>query len=236
MRVKLMSNVYAESKLAFHEEKLNALSQMRVTAPIYVRIKPTNTCNHKCVYCSYVPDNNCPVSELINFKDRIPKQKMLEILDDFKDIGVKAITYSGGGEPLIYPHIAETMKKTLDNGIELSIITNGQELNGEKAEILGESKWVRISASESDAKTFAETRKRPESWFRELIENIENFSRTKNPDCEFGINFVVHEGNFDKIYDSIKHFKELGTDHIKITPCQYPRTLKQKLFSKYFLK
>jgi len=39
---------------------------------------------------------------------------MLEILSDFKEMGVKAITFSGGGEPLIYSHIEEVMKKALE--------------------------------------------------------------------------------------------------------------------------
>ena len=154
-------NVYNISKLAFHKDKLDSLKKCVISAPVYVRVKPTNKCNHRCFYCSYVPGNDCPVSEIINFLDEIPREKMMEILKDFKEIGVKAITFSGGGEPLIYPHIEEAMQLALDYGIDLSIITNGQELKGRKAEILAKSKWVRISSGEIDAKTFNEVRKRP---------------------------------------------------------------------------
>ena len=65
-------------------------------------------------------------------KDILDKNKLFEILDDFKDLDVKAITYSGGGEPLLYPYITEVLKKTKDNGIDLSIITNGQLLKDDK--------------------------------------------------------------------------------------------------------
>ncbi len=226
-------DVYNKSKLAFHKNKLESLSTGEVTAPVYIRIKPINRCDHRCFYCSYNPDNKCPVSETIDYNAILPREKMLEILDDFKDmrvsdtkgIGVMAVTYSGGGEPLIYPHISEAMKKTLENRIELSIITNGQKLNGERAEILTQAEWVRISASESDAKTFSETRKRPESWFYELGNNIKNFARIKKPECELGINFVVQDKNADKLYESVKYFKELGVNHIKITPCWFPNFL-----------
>jgi len=221
----MKNNVYNISKLAFHGEKLKALSKNEVTAPLYVRIKPINACDHECSYCSYIPDNNCPVSETINYKDKIPKEKILEILEDFKEVGVKAVTYSGGGEPLIYPHITDAMKKTIDYGIDLSIITNGQKLSGEKADILKNAKWVRVSSSECDARTFHETRKKPESWFYELRKNLENFAKIKSPECEFGINFVVHGGNFDKIYISAGYFKNLGAGHIKITPSWNPNFL-----------
>lgn len=221
----MRENVYNQSKLAFHKDKLISVSKGEVSAPIYVRVKPTNRCNHACYYCSYVPENDCPVSETMNFTDEIPKEKMMEILQDFKDMGVKAVTYSGGGEPLIHPDIVEIMQKTLNLGIDLSIITNGQELNGKKAEILKNAKWVRISSGEIDAETFAKTRKRPESWFFKLRDNIKNFSEIKSPDCEFGINFVVQNENADKVYESVKYFKDLGVNHIKITPCWMPNFL-----------
>lgn len=218
----MKENVYSISKLAFHKDKIESLAKGEVSAPIYVRVKPTNRCNHACYYCSYVSENDCPVSETMNFRDEIPKEKMMEILQDFKEMGVKAVTYSGGGEPLVHPDIAEIMQKTLDLGIDLSIITNGQELNGKKAEVLKNAKWVRISSGEIDAKTFAETRKRPESWFFKLRDNIKNFAEIKSPDCEFGINFVVQNKNADKVYESVKFFKNLGVNHIKITPCWMP--------------
>ena len=150
----MKKNVYGGAKLAFHKEKIEALSNNQVTAPISVRIKPTNKCSHKCFYCAYQPEFGLTVSEKFNFKDKIPKEKMMEILDDFKEIGVKAITYAGGGEPLMYPHIIGAMKKNLEYKIDFSIITNGQFLRNEKAEILAQSEWTRISSSEIDAKTF----------------------------------------------------------------------------------
>jgi len=221
----MRDDVYNTSKLGFHKEKIKALSKGDISAPIYVRVKPTNKCNHGCYYCSYAIGSDCPVSETINMADEIPRDKMLEILDDFKDMEVRAITFSGGGEPLIYPHIAEAMKKCLENGIDLSIITNGQELKGEKAEILKDAKWVRISLDSIDSKKFAETRRRPESWFYDLEKNIINFAKMKDKGCELGINFVVQEKNAEEVYDAVKYFKGLGVNHIKITPVYMPNFL-----------
>jgi len=222
---KMESNVYDTSKLGFHKDKIKSISSSKVTAPIYVRVKPTNKCNHGCYYCSYAIDSECPVSETINMIDEIPRDKILEILDDFKKMGVKAITFSGGGEPLIYPHIIESINKCIENGIDLSIITNGQELKGKKAEVLKDAKWVRISLDSSNPVLFSKTRRRPESWFYELEENIKNFVKIKNSDCEFGINFVVQEKNANEVYSAVKYFKNLGVNHIKITPVYVPNFL-----------
>lgn len=210
---------YCSSKIILHPKKLSSFLENKIAAPIYVRFKPTNKCNHRCNFCSYNPKTgDLDVRDKMNRIAEIPREKVLETLKDFKDIGVKAITYSGGGEPLIYPHIIEAMKKTLQYGIDLSIITNGQKLNEERAKILSQANWVRISSDASDAKSLSKFRRIPEEWFNELTNNIENFVKIKRKGCELGINYVVHHGNADQVYRSVKHFKNLGVNHVKITP------------------
>ena len=218
MNEKNVKKPYGRLKIIWHPEKLESLLNKKVTAPIYVRIKPTNRCDHKCFWCSYDPEAKNILSEDINRNDEIPKEKMMEILSDFKDMGVKAVTYSGGGEPLVYQYILETFKKTLEENIDLSIITNGQQLFGEKAELLSEAKWIRISADYCNSKTFKESRRIPEKLFYKLKENIKKFSNIKNSDCELGINFVIHHLNESKVYEAGKFFKELGVNHIRYTP------------------
>ena len=211
---------YGGLKIVWHPEKLKSFLNGKVTAPLYVRIKPTNLCDHNCFYCSYDPEAKSRniLSEGFNRNDEIPREKMMEILKDFKEMGVKAITFSGGGEPLIYPYIEETMEKCLEYGIDLSIITNGQKLNGRKAELLAKAKWVRISLDTCTPETFEKSRNRPQKWFQELTENMKNFAKIKNKNCEFGINFVVHHLNWQEVYDAAKFFKEIGLNHVKFTP------------------
>lgn len=209
---------YGDLKIARHSEKIRSFLEEGVTAPIYVRVKPTNRCNHHCFYCAYDPQVKCVLSQGFRKGDMIPKEKMEEILSDFRDIGVKAVTFSGGGEPLTYPYIANAFEKTLQYGIDLSIITNGQELKGRKADLLTEAMWVRISLDAADPKTFSRIRRVPEKFFIELVRNIGDFARKKDSDCEFGINFVVHKENSDQIYKATKLFMELGVDHVKFTP------------------
>ena len=218
----MAENVYDKSKLAFHKSKILAIKNGEITAPIYVRFKPTNRCNHACFYCSYKLDTNCRPGEVINQTDELPLGKTLETLLDFRDIGVKAVTYSGGGEPLIYPYINQAVQKTLEYGLDLSVITNGQKLNGRIAKLLTNAEWVRISSGECNAKLFEEVRRRPQSWFYELAKNIETFAKIKGKDCELGINFVVNKKNADTVYDAAVYFSRLGVNHIKFTPVYFP--------------
>ncbi|MFH1358697.1 MAG: radical SAM protein [archaeon] len=211
---------YGNLKIVWQHEKLDSLRKGEIIAPVCVRIKPTNKCNHRCFYCSYDPNAETQnvLSHGFNQNDEIPREKMMEILDDFKEIGVKALTFSGGGEPLIYPHIVETLRKTLDNRIDLSIITNGQMLNGEIAELLAKAKWVRISLDACNEETFTEIRKVSKRLFQELSENIKKFSEIKDDKCELGINFVVNHLNTNQVFEAAVYFKSLGVNHVKFTP------------------
>jgi wyosine [tRNA(Phe)-imidazoG37] synthetase (radical SAM superfamily) len=211
---------YSNKKIVWHPDKLKSFLKKEISAPIYVRVKPTNICNHHCYYCAY--DTKNPLVINSGRKDQIPYEKMMELLSDFREMGVKAVTYSGGGEPLTYPHIEEVLEKTIEYGIDLSMITNGQLIKGRVAELLKNAKWIRVSIDACDAKTFGETRRVPEEWFDELVNNLKNFASGKPASCILGVNFVVQEKNFDKVYDAIKLFRNIGVDNIKISPRHIP--------------
>ena len=207
---------YSNLKIFAHAQALNEIGEDKRTAPIYIRIKPTNYCNHKCYYCSYA-DHELGLRDSVNRQDQIPWNKMQEIVSDMADMGVKAVTFSGGGEPLVYPYIVETMEKVLNAGIDLSIITNGQLLNGERAEILSNAKWVRVSFDSAVAETYSKVRRLPLEAFGEVCNNIRSFSKIKQKNCELGINFVINHENYDQIYDMAEMVRELGANHIKYT-------------------
>ncbi len=158
-------NVYNHHKLALHPKKLKSLKDRIISAPIYVRVKPTNACDHGCSFCSYGHETQCPVSELIDHHDTLSEEKMFEILEDFRYMKIRGVTYSGGGEPLLPPYMPKVLRKTLDYDIDLSIITNGQNLIDERAELLAQSKWTRVSLGETNPERFKKTRRRSEDFF-----------------------------------------------------------------------
>ncbi len=120
---------YSQLKIFHHKELLEKLENAQRCNPLYIRIKPTNVCNHNCYYCHY--KNPYLTLDEYNPKDMIPHEKMMEIISDMKKMGVKAVTFSGGGEPLVYPYIEEAMEQILAAGIDLSSCKRkvGQNLN-----------------------------------------------------------------------------------------------------------
>lgn len=207
---------YSNLKIFHHAELLQKLKTGERVAPIYVRIKPTNACNENCYYCHYKNS----YLQLGNYRpnDMIPREKMLEIVDDLAEIGTKAVAFSGGGEPTIYPYINETLQRVLDKGIDLAIITNGTCLRGETAQLLSHAKWVRLSIDSSNARLYAETRGVKEDVFHELCRNIEDFAKRKDVSCELGVNYVVSDRNHGDVLEMARLMKSLGVNHVKFAP------------------
>ena len=229
----MKSNKYSDYKIFHFPQKLNSFVAGEVKAPLYVRIKPINLCNHGCFFCVYstgfrVKDGGdeehiiSGMHEDMKEDDIIPKEKMIEILNDLANMGTKAITWSGGGEPLMHPDIIEFMRLTLDLKMDLSIITNGQNLAKERAEVLGYAKWVRVSMDYTTPEEMKRFRNVPEKSFVSVINNIANFAKIKQPDCDLAVNYIVHRSNYKNLGVFTQLLKDSGVENVRYSPMYVP--------------
>ena len=213
-----MSNPYSNLKIFHHAVILDSIEQGNAVAPVYIRLKPTNICNHHCAYCTYGSGNTNQKTDnrnMIDHGDMIPWGKMQEIIGDMSEMGVKAVTLSGGGEPLTYPFITETFRLFRNKGIELSLISNGELLEGKVAEELYAAKWVRISFDSPDEKEYSMLRGLQPADFQRVVRNIESFARMKDTNCVLGVNYVVNKANYKRVYQAAEYLKFLGVDNVK---------------------
>ena len=213
-----LANPYSAVKVFYHKDALDALGRHKHIAPLYIRLKPTNVCNHHCAYCTYGSGDTHQKTEnrdSIEHRDMIPWGKLQEIIADMGAMGVKAITFSGGGEPLTYPHIREAVQQVKSYGIDLSLITNGQLLKDSIAEEFYAAKWARISFDAPLASVYSSLRRIPESSFHKVCENIRSFAQNKDKDCVLGVNFVISKANCDYVYEAAVLLKDLGVDNVK---------------------
>lgn len=210
-----IENVYSDLKIFCHPDKVKAILEGKRTAPLYVRIKPTNICNQKCWYCVYA-DDAVIVDRSVNRRESIPWWKLQEIIDDLAVMGTKAVAFSGGGEPLCYPHIHDAISLVKDKGIEFAMITNGQALDERACESLYEAKWVRISMDSANADQYRKIR--GVETYQKVLENIERFAKKKSKTCALGVNCVVTEDNCGDLYELCRIFSGLGVENIKFSP------------------
>ena len=215
-----MGNLYTQLKIFHFNEKLNSLPQSKdkILSPIHVRIKPTNACNHNCKYCAYRVEDLQLGQDMV-IRDYIPKEKMLEIVDDLVEMGVKAVTFSGGGEPFVYPYLLETVKKLSETNIKFSSLTNGAMLKGEVAEIFARhGTWIRVSMDGWDDESYLDYRGVGGREFSKIMKNIEDFQKLGGK-CFLGVSIIVDKKNSSHIYELVKKLKVIGVRTVKISPC-----------------
>ncbi len=215
-----MGLLYTKMKIFHYKEKLDSLPESgdRIMPPIHIRIKPTNVCNHNCRYCAYRSDN-LQLGKDMRISDFIPKEKMMEIIDDLEEMGVKAVTFSGGGEPFCYPHLSETVKKLSQTHIKFAALSNGAKLEGEVAEIFARhGTWLRLSMDGWDDESYTYYRKAPHGEFTKIMRNMEGFKKSGGQ-CYLGVSIIADRHNAEHLYDLIKNLKNAGADSVKISPC-----------------
>jgi len=208
--------IYSTLKYTRFADQLDAIANRRVTAPGHVRIKPYNHCNHNCWYCAYRVDN-LQLGENIDLTDQIPYDKMMEITEDIIDMGVKAVTFSGGGEPLIYKPLIEVIDRLAEGRVRIAALSNGSNLKGKMAEAFAaHATWIRISVDGWDDASYAAAREIKEGAFTQLLENMRAFSDLKSP-CVLGISLIVDNKNCRHIFEAAKKFKAAGANHVKVS-------------------
>lgn len=213
-----MSRVYSQLKAFCFPDRLEGLKKNEPVIPVHVRIKPINACNHHCWYCAYRADD-LELGRLMQVKDVLPEKKMLEIAQDLIDLGVKAVTFSGGGEPLTYPHLPQMIEKLSKGGIAVASLTNGSLLTGKVADSLAHfGTWVRVSMDGWDAKSYARLRGVTENEFGRICANIQAFN-ARNSRCSLGVNFIISQDNTAHVLEFLKFAKSLGVRHVKLSGC-----------------
>ncbi|MFA7239217.1 MAG: radical SAM protein [Sulfuricellaceae bacterium] len=211
-----MAQLYSNLKFLRYADHLEALREQRVVAPVHIRIKPINHCNHNCWYCAYRVDN-LQLGEDIDYQDKIPEAKMFEIVDDVIAMGVKAVTFSGGGEPLLYKPLPEVVRRLKAGGVRVAALSNGANLKGKVADAFAEyGTWVRISTDAWDDASFAKSRGVREGEFSDLLRNIRDFT-ARGSKCVLGVSFIVDETNCTHLYDACALLKDAGVNHVKFS-------------------
>jgi MoaA/NifB/PqqE/SkfB family radical SAM enzyme len=226
----MKANAYNDYKIINFPDKIQAFRHGRITAPIYVRIKPTNRCNHGCSWCTYSDGTKRPLDHgkgehlqtgmhsAMRERDMMPIGKALELLGDLYDMGTHAVTFSGGGEPLMHPEIVAMLNRCAALGIDYSIITNGQILRGDRATALLPARWVRVSMDYTNAEQMAKSRNTALGMFGDVMANLMDFAGIKPATCDLGVNFIVTRENHNGLVEFARTLRTVGVENVRFSP------------------
>jgi MoaA/NifB/PqqE/SkfB family radical SAM enzyme len=155
----------------------------------------------------------------------IPTAKVLEILQGCKDLGVKAIQFTGGGEPTVHPDHKAIFETALKMGFEISLVTNGMRWVDGMDVVMAKASWVRFSLDAGTSETYSYIRKIAPANFEMCLKHVNKLAVTKRilqSDVTIGVGFVVTADNWGEVILAAAHAKAAGADNFRISAVFQP--------------
>jgi MoaA/NifB/PqqE/SkfB family radical SAM enzyme len=211
----MIKEEYSPYKVVHFQKQLNMMRIGIQPLPVHVQVVPTNRCNSNCPMCAYRLEGYTS-NEIFNAESELSYWKLFEILNSCKVLDVKAVQFTGGGEPLFHPYIKSVFRKALETGIELSLVTNGILFDDELIDMVSEFAWVRVSLDAATPETYTKTRGLNGNIFEKVKRNVQALVKHKHKDT-IGIGFVVFRENVHEIEQVVEMGKDLGVDNVRIS-------------------
>lgn len=194
------------------------------TAPVLVEVDPSNICNHGCTFClsSYVHARATGDFSTSN-RATMPEDMLFSLCNDLIDLKVKAINWTGGGEPTVNPALGKVINFVGRNSeIKMGAFTNGTLIHkfGLLDILVDNLVWVRFSIDAGTAETYNNIRRtRAGSDWNRMMDNLNMLIQTRRNNgskLKIGVGFVITPDNCHEIVDFARGFVDMDVDY-----CQY---------------
>lgn len=198
-------------KLLWHWQRINSWLKTGSSVPILIEISPTNYCNARCSWCFYSGTHN---------NKRVERKVMLRVLSDMASLGVKAISWTGGGEPTLHPYFNEFAKESYKLNFKQGLFTNclNYRVNNANPDFF---EWIRISLTDR------------------YIQGIDKklLKKYLNSKAKVGICLNLTKDNEPHLEKITKQAKKLGVDYFQVRPALNKTYRSQPVFKiPYHLK
>jgi cyclic pyranopterin phosphate synthase len=193
------------------------------TAPVLVEVDPSNACNHACNFClsSYIHFEKYKGTEAFS-RAVMPKDMLMKLCEDFVEMGVRAVNWTGGGEPTLNRHLKDAIAYCGENGIKQGMFTNGTLFDRWDMfeTMVDHMTWVRISVDAGTKETYNGVRvaKAKQDWDK-MVSNLTKLIETnkqKGNKIDIGVGFVISPDTYHEIVDYANFFKDFDLKY-----CQY---------------
>lgn len=226
-------NEYSTLKAAWHGDRIQAMRMGQQAVPVNVQLIISDFCNHDCHFCAYRASNGLSSEQFGGFDKKgnpshnphrmIPTEKVREILRDAKALGVKSITWTGGGEPTAHPDHMRLFGEALDLGMECSLNTNGSVFRRGWSDVLPKFTYIRFSIDGGTPEDYAKTRSVPIHTYRKVMENLEDLCAEVDrvgSDCVVGTGYVVTPDNYAYLVRGIENIRAAGAKYVRVASMQ----------------
>jgi MoaA/NifB/PqqE/SkfB family radical SAM enzyme len=208
--------IFSADKILKHLDRVLPWLKGKNVPPITIELDLTNRCNHRCPGC---------IGGRTGHQDL---KNPLKIINQIASFGVKAVTFTGGGEPLLHPQVCEAVEYAQRQGLDVGFITNGSLLNEENASVLVKNcVWVRVSLDASNSREFQSTHGLGGDAFQKVVKNIGLLAKTKKKfqaKCTVGVGYLTNKKMLKGMLPAARLCRKLGVDYIQFRPFHWDFT------------
>jgi organic radical activating enzyme len=177
-------------------KEIQAAATLKRYFPVHAQFIPTERCNLNCSWCSCANDTRRITASIEMV------EKLVDVLSRW---GCRAVTITGGGEPLMAPDIKQIL--TLFNGanIKIGLVSNGYLFPSRTdTEDISKLTWCRISCSDDrglDTKGFGDAI---------------TYAVERGPNVDWAFSYVVtREFNLDRFCEYIEYANKYDFTHMR---------------------
>jgi len=208
-------------KLLRHSDRVEASLRGDWVGPISVELDVNNRCSHGCRFCSFgtVETQGYRQQNWVEF----PLPRLLLLLEELREAGVKSLTFTGGGEPLEHSKIGTILEAASGLGFDWGVVTNGNGLRGRAQALIAEhATFCRVSLDAGTSETHQLTHRVAKPQFHQILDHLRHTRALAGErDLTLGASFCVMRSNWKEIYQAAQLVKEHGGDYLEVRPT-YP--------------
>ena len=206
-------------KVSYHYDRVDAWENEEKIAPVTVDMALTRSCGAMCSFCYAMMQEP-------QERPAIKVKEALNLLDDFAEIGVRAVSLISDGESTLSKAYVPFIQHAAKLGIDVGNATNAWEWEPEKIEqVLPHLTWVRFTVAAGKPESYAKIMyKGPEHTevFDRAMSHIKyavDLKKRNNLKCTLGIQMVLMPEFKDEIIDFSQLALDLGVDYGVIKHC-----------------
>jgi radical SAM protein with 4Fe4S-binding SPASM domain len=201
--------------------KVMQIVKGEVPTPEVVEIFPTNYCNFHCPHCRF-KHHHAGASAFMSF------ELIQRLLAELAQREVRTLELSGGGEPLVHPHIAELFDCFIQGRFKVGLITNGYafvnrpDLQEKAARCCS---WIRFSIDAFSSPTYRRVHGGKALEYGGLRRAIMDLRKRASGWPQVGVKILISKLNATDVPLAISEAARMGVDYLQLKFLGSPQAL-----------
>ena len=206
--LRLLSMIYPPTdsqKVLLHSQRIASWLKDGRSFPVTIELDATNACNHACSFCCWSVLHE-------HHRDSMSAELLSRIIDNLAQVGVKAIIWTGGGEPLANKNTPAAMERAHTTGLRNALFTNGALLTPEIARMLVQRcDWIRFSIAAGTRSDYLRIQGADDfDKVKRNISMIVEMARQQESPVRLGAMMLLHKSSLDSYLPFVEMCRELG--------------------------